>query len=42
MAEKDFWQKFVIPYKDIVPNLADGFASKCSGKAVDRVRLQEN
>ncbi|TVU11344.1 hypothetical protein EJB05_44926, partial [Eragrostis curvula] len=35
MSEKHFEQKFVLPYKDVVPGLADSYASKCSGKAVD-------
>ncbi|TVU00204.1 hypothetical protein EJB05_54383, partial [Eragrostis curvula] len=35
MSEKRFVQKFVLPYKDLVPGLADCYASKCSGKAVD-------
>ncbi|GJM99856.1 hypothetical protein PR202_ga16994 [Eleusine coracana subsp. coracana] len=32
MTEKSFVQKFVLPYKDIVPGLADDYASKCSRK----------
>ncbi|TVU11342.1 hypothetical protein EJB05_44924, partial [Eragrostis curvula] len=41
MAERDFLQKFVLPYKDVVPGLADGYASKCSVKAANRVALQQ-
>jgi mTERF domain-containing protein, mitochondrial len=35
ISEKKFLQKFVLPYKDVVPGLADGYALKCSGKAGD-------
>ncbi|TVU11976.1 hypothetical protein EJB05_45588, partial [Eragrostis curvula] len=31
IAEKIFIQKFVLPYKDHVPGLADEYASRCSG-----------
>ncbi|XP_062228765.1 uncharacterized protein LOC133926729 [Phragmites australis] len=41
MAEKIFLQKFVFPYKDVVPSLADGYASKCSGKATNGVAWPE-
>ncbi|TVU11967.1 hypothetical protein EJB05_45579, partial [Eragrostis curvula] len=37
MGEKLFLQKFVLPYKDLVPGLAEDYASKCSGGAVDSV-----
>ncbi|TVU00209.1 hypothetical protein EJB05_44925, partial [Eragrostis curvula] len=37
MGEKLFLQKFVLPYKDVVPGLAEDYASKCSVKAVHRV-----
>ncbi|TVU00208.1 hypothetical protein EJB05_54387, partial [Eragrostis curvula] len=34
-GEKLFLEKFVLPYKDLVPGLAEDYASKCSGRAVD-------
>ncbi|TVU11347.1 hypothetical protein EJB05_44929, partial [Eragrostis curvula] len=36
-GEKLFLEKFVLPYKDLVPGLAEDYASKCSGRAVDIV-----
>uniref|UniRef100_A0A0D9WNI1 Uncharacterized protein n=1 Tax=Leersia perrieri TaxID=77586 RepID=A0A0D9WNI1_9ORYZ len=33
MAERKFVQRFVDPYKDLIPGLADAYASSCSGKA---------
>ncbi|GJN28858.1 hypothetical protein PR202_gb17030 [Eleusine coracana subsp. coracana] len=40
MSEKRFLQKFVVAYDDNVPGLVDDYASKFSGKAVDKVVLQ--
>ncbi|KAL6639902.1 hypothetical protein ACP70R_022497 [Stipagrostis hirtigluma subsp. patula] len=37
MGEKIFVQKFVLPYMDHVPGLADVYPSKCSGKTTDGV-----
>uniref|UniRef100_A0A0A9GYL5 Uncharacterized protein n=1 Tax=Arundo donax TaxID=35708 RepID=A0A0A9GYL5_ARUDO len=37
MSEKTFLQKYVLPYKDHVPDLVDGYASKCAGKTTARV-----
>jgi mTERF domain-containing protein, mitochondrial len=37
LTEKLFVQKFVLPYKDTVPGLTDGYASRCSGKAAARL-----
>uniref|UniRef100_A0A0A9DMK5 Uncharacterized protein n=1 Tax=Arundo donax TaxID=35708 RepID=A0A0A9DMK5_ARUDO len=37
MSKKAFVQKFVLPYKDHVPGLVDGYASKYAGKTMDRV-----
>ncbi|CAL5037649.1 unnamed protein product [Urochloa decumbens] len=33
LAEKIFLEKFMHPFKDLVPGLADDYASRCSGKA---------
>jgi mTERF domain-containing protein, mitochondrial len=41
LSEKIFLQRYVLPYKDVVPGLADGYATKCSGKAANRVVSQE-
>uniref|UniRef100_A0A0A8YBX3 Uncharacterized protein n=1 Tax=Arundo donax TaxID=35708 RepID=A0A0A8YBX3_ARUDO len=41
MAEEVFVLKFVLPYKDHVPGLADDYASRCSGKALNKAALQE-
>jgi mTERF domain-containing protein len=35
MAENKFVKKFVDPYKNSVPGLADDYASRCLGKAPD-------
>ncbi|CAL5084093.1 unnamed protein product [Urochloa decumbens] len=37
MAEKEFVEKFVHPFKNHVPGLANDYASKCLGKAADGV-----
>ncbi|KAJ1258678.1 hypothetical protein BS78_10G094000 [Paspalum vaginatum] len=41
LAEKVFLKKFVLPYKDLVPSLADDYASRCSGKDPSGADLQE-
>jgi mTERF domain-containing protein, mitochondrial len=41
LSEKIFLQRYVLPYKDVVPGHADGYATKCSGKAANRVVSQE-
>ncbi|GJM99858.1 hypothetical protein PR202_ga16996 [Eleusine coracana subsp. coracana] len=41
LSEKTFLQKFVLAYEDNVPGLVDYYASKCSGKAADKVALQQ-
>ncbi|WVZ81898.1 hypothetical protein U9M48_029224 [Paspalum notatum var. saurae] len=41
LPEKVFLKKFVLPYKDLVPSLADDYASRCSGKAPSGADLQE-
>ncbi|OEL37833.1 hypothetical protein BAE44_0001148 [Dichanthelium oligosanthes] len=42
MAEKTFVQKFVHPYKDSVPGLAEDYASRCSGKAQTRLLVKDS
>ncbi|OEL13890.1 hypothetical protein BAE44_0025091 [Dichanthelium oligosanthes] len=37
VAEKIFVERFVHPYKDYIPGLADDYASRCSGKAPNRM-----
>ncbi|CAL5085643.1 unnamed protein product [Urochloa decumbens] len=37
MAEKEFVEKFVHPFKNRVPGLANDYASKCLGKAADGI-----
>ncbi|KAL6605917.1 hypothetical protein ACP70R_041570 [Stipagrostis hirtigluma subsp. patula] len=41
VAERDFVRKFVHPYKDLVPGLADNYASRCSGKPPSGAAWQE-
>lgn len=41
LAERIFLQKFMHPFKDRVPGLADDYASRCSGKAPSGAALQE-
>ena len=42
MSEKIFAEKFVHPFKNLVPGLTDDYASKCLGKATGGIRQPED